>query len=84
MKANIVRIGNSRGIRLPKPIIEQCGFSEEVDLEIQKDGLLIKAISEPRLEWETAFAKMSEQREDELLDSNTMSTDWDEEEWEWS
>ena len=53
-------------------------------LEIHKDGLLIKAVSEPRSNWEVAFAKMGEQGEDALLDSNTVASDWEEEEWEWS
>jgi antitoxin MazE len=83
MKADIIRIGNSRGVRLPKLIIEQCGFSEEVDLELQNDGLLIKASSGPRSNWNEAFAKMREQDEDALLDSMETATAWEEDEWEW-
>lgn len=84
MKATIVRIGNSRGIRLPKPVIEQCGFGDEVEMEVQHHELVIRSSSHAREGWTGAFARMSESGDDELLDrvAETGPT-WDEEEWEW-
>lgn len=84
MKATLVRIGNSRGIRLPKPVIEQCGFEDEVELEVHHHELVIRSSSHPREGWAGAFARMSESGDDELLDrvAETGAT-WDEEEWEW-
>ena len=41
MKVELVRIGNSRGIRIPKPLIEQCGFGDTVDLRVEQDCLII-------------------------------------------
>ena len=84
MKATLVRIGNSRGIRLPKPVIEQCGFENEVEMEVHRRELVIRSSSHPRDGWAGAFARMSEYGDDELLYrvAQTGPT-WDEEEWEW-
>ena len=84
MKATLVRIGNSRGIRLPKPVIEQCGFEDQVEMEVHHHELVIRSSSLPREGWAGAFARMSECGDDELLDhvAETGPT-WDEEEWEW-
>ncbi len=84
MKVNLVKIGNSRGIRIPKPVIEQCGFGEEVEMVVQNNELVIRSSSSVREGWSTAFARMAEYREDELLDRVAEApTGWDEEEWEW-
>ena len=42
MKAAIIKIGNSQGLRIPKPIIKQCGFNQEVELEVHDKKLIIK------------------------------------------
>jgi len=84
MKATLVRIGNSRGIRLPKPVIEQCGFEQEVELFVQHHELVIRSAAPPRAGWAGAFAQMSECGEDKLLDHVAETdTTWDDEEWEW-
>ena len=84
MKATLVRIGNSRGIRLPKPVIEQCGFADEVEMEVHHHELVIRSSSQPREGWASAFARMSERGDDALLDRVAESgPTWDEEEWEW-
>jgi antitoxin MazE len=84
MKATLVRIGNSRGIRLPKPVIEQCGFETEVEMEVHHHELVIRSSAQPRDGWGTAFARMNECGDDELLDRVAESgPTWDEEEWEW-
>jgi antitoxin MazE len=84
MKATLVRIGNSRGIRLPKPVIEQCGFENEVEMEVHHHELVIRSSAQPREGWAGAFARMSASGDDELLDrvAETGPT-WDEKEWEW-
>ena len=82
MKASIIKIGNSQGVRIPKPIIEQCGFENEVELEVHDHELIIKSSKSPRQNWETAFKAMATNGDDQLLDSET-KTKWDEEEWEW-
>ncbi len=82
MKTKIVRIGNSKGIRLPKPLLEQVGLVDEVDLEV-RDGELVISPSDPvRAGWREAAVLLAERQEDELLDVPT-PTRFDFEEWEW-
>jgi len=81
MRIPIIKIGNSRGIRLPKTIIEQCGFGEEAELEVRNNKIIIKPIKKPRQNWEKAFRKMAENKDDRLIEFP--SVQWDEEEWEW-
>jgi antitoxin MazE len=84
MKTNLVRIGNSRGIRIPKPVIEQCGLEGEVEMVVNNNELVIRAPSSVREGWNTAFARMNDDGDDNLLDCVAEpSTTWDEEEWEW-
>ena len=55
MKVKLVRIGNSRGIRIPKAILEQCGLQEAAQLRVEKDCLVIAREHRPRQGWEEAF-----------------------------
>jgi antitoxin MazE len=82
MKTKIVRIGNSKGIRLPKPLLEQVGLVDEVDLEV-RDGEIVISPSDPaRAGWREAAILLADRQEDELLDAPT-PTGFDAEEWEW-
>jgi antitoxin MazE len=84
VRTNIVRIGNSRGIRLPKAVIEQCGLRDAVDLDVRDGQLLVRPAEQPRLGWEEAFSRMAERGDDELLDRESLGpTEWDAAEWEW-
>jgi len=84
MKAAIIKIGNSHGIRIPKPIIAQCGFEKEVEFSVQNNALIIKSLRSSRKDWDVAFKKMAAKEEDQLLDSEApVSTEWEESEWEW-
>jgi antitoxin MazE len=84
VRARIVKIGNSQGIRLPKPIIEQAGISEDVDIVVQNETIIIRPISHPREGWDEAFRKMAENGDDLLIDSEQpISHSWDETEWQW-
>jgi antitoxin MazE len=82
MKARIVRIGNSRGVRLPKPLIEQVGLAEEVDLEVRDGTIVISPRDEPRRGWAEAAQALAAQDHDQLLDE-PLPTVFDREEWEW-
>ena len=84
MRARIVKIGNSQGIRIPKPVLEQTGIIEDVEVEVERDQIIIRPVSDPRVGWEAAFKSMSENRDDVLLDvSENISHSWDEIEWQW-
>jgi len=71
MKAHLIRIGNSRGIRLPKPIIEQAGLSDEVELRVEDGAIVITGFHKPRTGWTEAARQLRETVEDDLLDEET-------------
>jgi antitoxin MazE len=84
MRANIIRIGNSKGIRLPKAILEQCQLEDVVEIEVERNALIIRRIHAPRANWSQAFADMAKNKDDTLLDSDAPSaTEWDRGEWRW-
>ncbi len=83
MKSRIVRIGNSRGIRIPKPLLEQTGMSEDVEIEVSGNALVIKPAAPPRAGWEAAFRSMASAGDDKLLDDAIETSTWDSEDWEW-
>lgn len=84
MRASLIKIGNSQGIRIPKPIIAQCGFKTEVEFIVQNNELIVRPVNSSRLNWDSAFQKMAENNDDKLLDSeSTPPTEWDQSEWEW-
>ncbi|MBI5185266.1 MAG: AbrB/MazE/SpoVT family DNA-binding domain-containing protein [Nitrospinae bacterium] len=82
MKANIVSIGNSRGIRIPKSILEHCQIEKEVDLEVEGNKIIIFPSKEqPRKDWDKAFCEMAERGEDKLLIPDDVDMEF--KEWEW-
>ncbi len=84
MKTNVIRIGNSWGIRIPKVFLEQCNLRGAVELEVQDEHLVIRPISRPRSGWDDDFRRMAEKSDDKLLDQDLWpKTEWDETEWEW-
>lgn len=82
VRAKIIPIGNSRGIRIPKVWLEQLGVADEVDMAVQDDKLIISRPRHPRDGWAKAFHRMAEAGDDRLLDE-VISTRWEGEEWEW-
>ena len=84
MKARIVRIGNSKGIRIPKPLIEQTGLNDEVTIEAEGNRLVIRAARRPRAGWADAFQAMAAAGGDRLLDGDaSAASEWDRLEWQW-
>lgn len=81
-KARIVRIGNSQGVRIPKPLLEQAGLEGEVELHAEKGRIVIAAVRQTRAGWASAAAAMHAGNEDQLLDAPS-ATRFDTEEWEW-
>lgn len=82
MRARLVSMGNSRGVRLPKPLIEQAGLVDAVDLELRDGVIVIAAVREPRSGWAEAAARLSSGAESGLLD-DPIPTRFDEDEWRW-
>ena len=84
LNARIVKVGNSRGIRLPKLVLEQLEFGEQVEIEVQSNQLVIRPVAvKARQEWEEQYRLMAERGDDKLLDGEQIgASSWDEE-WEW-
>ena len=82
MKTKIVRIGNSRGVRIPKPFLEQAGLENEVILRVVEDRIVIEAADKPRAGWTEAARMLHERHEVGLVDEVVL-TDFDESEWVW-
>ena len=82
MLVSIIPIGNSKGIRLPKMILDQLQVEDKLDLEVDNSQIILKPIkSSPRDGWEEAFSKMHNVNEDVLIDEN--ETDSEAFEWVW-
>jgi len=82
MKAKIIQIGNSRGVRIPRALLEQAHLTEEVQLEAAPNQIVIRSAHAPREGWETAFRLMAQRGDDALIDEAT-SNSFDETEWKW-
>ncbi len=67
MEASIIKIGNSRGLRLSKSILEKYNINDKVEIILEKGRIILKPIETPRKNWETAFKKMRLENDDQLL-----------------
>ncbi len=67
MELSLIQIGNSKGFRLSKTIIEKYDFKDKIELILEKGYLILKPISKPRKNWEDAFEKMHKNGDDQLL-----------------
>ena len=84
MKAKVIQIGNSRGVRIPKGMLQEIGQPEEVYLEASKGTIVIRPSRSPREQWSEEFRRMAERGDDRLIDQEALSTStWDRKEWEW-
>jgi antitoxin MazE len=81
VKSRIVQVGNSKGIRLPKLMLEQSGIIDNIEIEVSDGQILIKPASKARVGWDEAFAQMVVNGDEEpILD---VTNEWDDTEWEW-
>jgi antitoxin MazE len=84
MRSKIVQIGNSRGIRIPKALLEHAHLRDDVDLDVEDGALVVRCADSPRAGWDAAFARMAAAGDDALLDAGRHGrTAWDDAEWEW-
>ena len=83
-KTRIVKIGNSRGIRIPKLLLDQAELGDDVEIELQEGQLVVRPVRGPRQGWDAKFASLASRGDDKLLDSEIISlSSWDNDEWEW-
>ena len=67
MELSIIQIGNSKGFRLSKTLIEKYNIKDKVELILEKGYIILKPVSTPRKNWEKEFKKMHENGDDQLL-----------------
>jgi antitoxin MazE len=67
MEVSVIKIGNSKGLRLSKSILERYNITDKIDLIFEDDQIIIRPISVPRKGWGKAFQKMHENGDDQLL-----------------
>jgi len=67
MEVSIIKIGNSKGIRISKTILEKYNIKDTVDLILEKGRIIIRPLSRPRKGWDKAFKQMNENGDDRLL-----------------
>jgi antitoxin MazE len=83
VKTRIVKIGNSRGVRLPRVLLEQVALGEDVEVAAVRDYLVIRSARQPRAGWAERFEQLLAQKPAEAQLDKITPTRWDEEEWEW-
>jgi antitoxin MazE len=81
VKARIVAIGNSQGVRIPKPLLEHAGLGGEVELHAENGRIVIAAARHARAGWAAAAAQLHARGEDGLIE--TPGPAFDAAEWEW-
>jgi antitoxin MazE len=82
MKVSVIPIGNSKGIRLPKAVLEQLQVSDQMELEVENRQIILRPIDRnPRSGWEEEFQKMNRNQEDNLLIPETGTEEGFD--WEW-
>jgi antitoxin MazE len=82
MKTQIIQIGNSQGVRIPKVLLEESRISGEVDVELHHDGILIRNAQRPRAGWDEAFKAMAENEDDDTA-NDMPATEFEKKEWQW-
>ncbi|MBO4234445.1 AbrB/MazE/SpoVT family DNA-binding domain-containing protein [Riemerella anatipestifer] len=67
MELSVVNIGNSKGIRLSKTILEKYNIKDKIEIILEKGFIILKPKAEPRKGWEEAFKQMNDNGDDQLL-----------------
>ncbi len=79
----LVQVGNSRGIRIPKALLEQSGVRDQAELAVRGSSIVITPSQHVRAGWSDAFAKMHELGDDALIDAQAAASDWNKRDWRW-
>ena len=67
MEAKIIKIGNSKGVRIPKKVLQEYSIEDSIEMSLLKEGILLQPTKKVREGWDEAFAKMAAEGDDELL-----------------
>jgi antitoxin MazE len=80
MKTKLIKVGNSKGVRIPKPMIEEAGLSEDIELILDDNRIILQSTNTPRAHWDESFSETDDVNEEITA---YFTNDWDEEEWTW-
>ncbi len=86
MMARLIQIGNSKGVRLPKSVIEKYSLVDELEIIESEEGIIIKPVTtKVREGWEEQFrsANASSEKDDDFSDFTSVSNEFDSSEWTW-
>lgn len=75
METAIIKIGNSKGLRLSKTILDRYNIKDSVDLILERGQIILRPIAKPRKNWEKYFQKMAKNGDDNLLINSVLSDD---------
>ncbi|MFZ4463293.1 MAG: AbrB/MazE/SpoVT family DNA-binding domain-containing protein [Bacteroidales bacterium] len=75
MEASIIKIGNSKGLRLNKSILERYQIQDKIEIILEKGRIILKPIDQPRKNWDSAFQKMHQENDDKLLISDVFENE---------
>mgnify|MGYP001081742635 FL=1 len=67
MEVSVIKIGNSKGIRFSKTIIERYNIRDTVEMILDKGHIIIKPLTRPRKGWDKAFIEMHANGDDKLI-----------------
>ena len=81
MLLDIVKIGNSKGVRLPAVVLKECNITDQVNIEVSDGRIIMYPVKQPRAGWEKAFRRMHAAGDDKLIISEGISNEV--EDWEW-
>lgn len=81
-RTKLIKIGNSRGIRIPKAVVERLNLTDDIEMIVKEDHLELRPGRKPREGWSDAFREMAQHADDRLMDE-PVATKWDNEEWNW-
>lgn len=82
IKTRLVQVGNSRGVRIPKTLLEQSGVRDKAELAVRGSSIVITPSQHVRQGWSEAFAEMARRGDDNLVDE-VVGTGWDDQDWKW-
>ena len=82
IRASLVKIGNSQGVRIPKTLLTISGIENDVEIAVTKGAITIRPARKARENWAEQFEAMALNGDDSLLDDHVL-TEWDKEEWNW-
>lgn len=80
VQTKLVRVGNSRGVRIPATLLQLAGLTDEVELEAHEHQIVIRSLRRPRQGWSEAFMAMAQAGDDHLLEADELGPMDD---WQW-